>query len=68
MTGGRTKHLAAGQPNTLRRDGHAQAICWRIRDPQGKQQIIHFDYKKALKTGNMQGIELVPGDTVVVPE
>jgi polysaccharide export outer membrane protein len=28
-------------------------------------KIIHFDYKKALK-GDMQGISLVPGDTIVV--
>jgi polysaccharide export outer membrane protein len=38
-----------------------------LRGPQGAQKKILFDYKKALKTGDMQGVILVPGDTVVVP-
>jgi polysaccharide export outer membrane protein len=38
---------------------------WR-GDP-GKQQKIPFDYDKALKKGDMQGISLLPGDTIVVP-
>jgi polysaccharide export outer membrane protein len=39
-----------------------------IQRGDGKQlQMIHFDYTKALKKGDMQGITLVPGDTIVVP-
>ena len=38
-----------------------------LRVENGKQRKIFFDYKKAIKTGNEQGIVLVPGDTIVVP-
>ena len=38
-----------------------------LRGPQGKQQKILFDYKKALKGDNTQNITLQPNDTVVVP-
>jgi len=38
-----------------------------LRGPAGKQIKIPFDYKKALKQGNEQGITLTAGDTVVVP-
>ena len=38
-----------------------------LRTAQGKQQKIPFDYKKAIKDGNQQGVSLLPGDTVVVP-
>ena len=38
-----------------------------LRGTQGKQQKILFDYKKAIKDGNQQGVSLLPGDTVVVP-
>jgi polysaccharide export outer membrane protein len=37
------------------------------RGEPGKQQKILFDYNKALKKGDMQGISLIPGDTIVVP-
>jgi polysaccharide export outer membrane protein len=30
-------------------------------------QKVPFDYTKALKKGDMQGVSLVPGDTIVVP-
>ena len=36
------------------------------KDPKGEQKIP-FDYKRALKTGDSQGITLQPGDTIVVP-
>ncbi len=36
------------------------------KDAKGEQKIP-FDYKKALKTGDAQGITLLPGDTIVVP-
>jgi len=32
-----------------------------------KQQKIPFDYTRAVNRGDMQGITLVPGDTIVVP-
>jgi polysaccharide biosynthesis/export protein len=38
-----------------------------LRGDPAKPQKIFFDYDKALKSGNMQGITLVPGDTIVVP-
>jgi polysaccharide export outer membrane protein len=37
-----------------------------LRGDPGKQQKIFFDYTKALKKGDMQGVSLVPGDTIVV--
>lgn len=39
-----------------------------LRGDPNKQQKIPFDYNKALKKGDMQGLTLVPGDTIVVPE
>ncbi len=38
-----------------------------LRTAGGKQQKIPFDYKKAIKDGNLQGVTLVSGDTIVVP-
>ena len=38
-----------------------------LRGEPGKQQRIPFDYTKALKKGDMQGVSLLPGDTIVVP-
>jgi polysaccharide export outer membrane protein len=38
-----------------------------LRGEQGKQKKIPFDYKKAIKDGNLQGVTLLPGDTIVVP-
>jgi polysaccharide export outer membrane protein len=38
---------------------------WR-GDP-AHQQKVAFDYKKAIKKGDMQGVSLLPGDTIVVP-
>jgi polysaccharide export outer membrane protein len=38
-----------------------------LRTEQGKQRKILFNYKKAIKSGDMQGITLIPGDTIVVP-
>ena len=37
-----------------------------LRGDPGHQKQIHFDYNKA-KKGDMQGIELQPGDTIFVP-
>ena len=38
-----------------------------LRGEPGKQQKIPFDYTKAIKKGDMQGVTLAPGDTIVVP-
>jgi polysaccharide biosynthesis/export protein len=38
-----------------------------LRGDPTKPQKIFFNYTKALKKGDMQGITLVPGDTIVVP-
>ena len=38
-----------------------------LRGEQGKQKKIPFDYKKAVKDGDQQGVVLLPGDTIVVP-
>jgi len=38
-----------------------------LRGEQGKQKKIPFDYKKAIKDGNLQNVVLLPGDTIVVP-
>jgi polysaccharide export outer membrane protein len=38
-----------------------------LRGEPGKQKKIPFNYKKAIKDGNQQGVTLLPGDTIVVP-
>ena len=38
-----------------------------LRGAEGKQKKIPFDYNKAIKDGNQQGVVLLPGDTIVVP-
>jgi polysaccharide biosynthesis/export protein len=38
-----------------------------LRTVSGKQEKIPFNYKKALKGDNSQGVSLQPGDTIVVP-
>ncbi len=38
-----------------------------LRGVKGKEVKIPFDYNKALKKGDMQGVTLTAGDTVVVP-
>lgn len=38
-----------------------------LRGEKGNQVKIPFNYTKALKEGNQQGVELKPGDTIVVP-
>jgi polysaccharide biosynthesis/export protein len=38
-----------------------------LREQQGKQIKIPFDYKRAIRNGDQQGLSLTPGDTIVVP-
>jgi polysaccharide biosynthesis/export protein len=35
-------------------------------DPNHQKKVL-FDYNKAVKKGDMQGVTLIPGDTIVVP-
>ena len=54
---------AAGGLTTFANSKH----IYLLRGVPGKQQKIPFNYKKALKGDNNQGISLQPGDTIVVP-
>jgi polysaccharide biosynthesis/export protein len=38
-----------------------------LRTVNGAQQKIAFNYKKAVKDGDMQGVTLISGDTIVIP-
>jgi polysaccharide export outer membrane protein len=38
-----------------------------LRGDPANQKKVFFDYNKALKKGDMQGVTLIPGDTIVVP-
>jgi polysaccharide export outer membrane protein len=38
-----------------------------LRGDPGHQQKIPFDYTRAVKKGDMQGVALTPNDTIVVP-
>ncbi len=54
---------AAGGLSTFANSKH----IYILRGVPGKQQKIPFNYKKALKGDNNQGVSLQPGDTIVVP-
>jgi polysaccharide export outer membrane protein len=55
--------VTAGGPSDYANKKH----IYILRQENGKELKIPFDYKKAVKTGDMQGITLLPGDTIVVP-
>jgi polysaccharide export outer membrane protein len=38
-----------------------------LRGELGLQKRVPFDYNRAVRQGDMQGITLVPGDTIVIP-
>jgi len=44
-----------------------QTKIYILRGEQGKQKKIPFNYKKALRDGDLQGVTLLPGDTIVIP-
>lgn len=46
---------------------YAKKKLYILRKGAKGEQKIPFDYKKALKTGDSQGITLMAGDTIVVP-
>lgn len=66
LTPGMTPLQAIASAGGLSAFANAKRI-YILRGEQGKQQKIHFDYKKALKDGNEQGVTLASGDTIVVP-
>lgn len=45
---------------------YASKKLYILRGTAGKQQKIPFDYKKAIRDGDMQGVTLISGDTIVV--
>lgn len=66
MTPGMTPLQAistAGGPGPYANTKHV----YILRNVNGKQQKIPFDYRKAVKSGDMQGVTLVSGDTIVIP-
>jgi polysaccharide export outer membrane protein len=66
ITPGMTPLQAIASAGGLSPYAHKSRI-YILRGPQGKQEKIPFDYKKALKGDNSQNITLQPNDTVVVP-
>ena len=55
--------IQAGGPSAFANKKH----IYILRTVNGRQTKIVFDYKKAVKTGDQQGVKLLPGDTIVVP-
>lgn len=47
--------------------GNAKKIYILRTSASGQTQKIPFNYKKAIKDGNQQGVTLQPNDTIVVP-
>jgi polysaccharide biosynthesis/export protein len=54
---------AAGGPTPYAKQSH----IYILRGEQGKQKKIPFNYKKAIRDGDLQGVTLLPGDTIVLP-
>jgi polysaccharide export outer membrane protein len=44
-----------------------QKKIYILRGDPAHQKKVFFDYNKAVKKGDMQGVTLIPGDTIVVP-
>jgi polysaccharide biosynthesis/export protein len=66
MTPGMTPLQAiatAGGPGAYANTKH----IYILRKVGGKEQKLPFNYKKAVKDGDMQGIVLQSGDTIVIP-
>lgn len=66
MTPGMTPLEAIATAGGISPYGNAKRI-YILRNLNGKEQKIPFNYRKAVKDGNMQGVQLQPGDTIVVP-
>ena len=55
--------LAGGGPSPYAKKKN----IYILRGEKGKQVKFPFNYNKAIKTGDQQGVTLLPGDTIVVP-
>lgn len=66
MTPGMTPLQAIATAGGLGPYANAKKI-YILRNVGGKQQKIPFNYKKAIKDGDMQGVTLLSGDTIVIP-
>lgn len=66
MTPGMTPLQAIASGGGLSAFANSKKI-YILRNEGGKQQKIPFNYKKALKGEDSQGVTLKPGDTIVVP-
>jgi polysaccharide export outer membrane protein len=66
MTPGMTPLQAIAAGGGLSTFANSKKI-YILRNEGGKQQKIPFNYKKALKGEDTQGVSLKPGDTIVVP-
>jgi polysaccharide export outer membrane protein len=66
MSAGMTPLQAISSAGGLTMFANSKRI-YILRNEQGKQQKIPFDYKQALKGDSKQLVALRPGDTIVVP-
>jgi polysaccharide biosynthesis/export protein len=66
LTPGMTPLEAIASAGGLTPYAHKKSI-YILRGPQGKQEKIPFNYKKAVAGDNSQDVTLQPNDTVVVP-
>lgn len=66
MSDGMTPLQAISSAGGLSPFANAKKV-YILRGSQGAQRKIPFDYKKAIKDGDMQGVSLIAGDTIVIP-
>ena len=66
MTPGMTPLQAIATAGGLGPYANAKHI-YILRTVGGKQEKIPFNYKRAIKDGDMQGVALLNGDTIVIP-
>jgi polysaccharide export outer membrane protein len=66
LTAGMTPLQAISAAGGLTPYANAKHI-YILRKEGGQERRIPFNYKKALKNGDEQGVSLIPGDTIVVP-
>ncbi len=66
LTPGMTPLQAISSAGGLTLYANAKRI-YILRKQGGQEKRIPFNYKKAVKNGDEQGVSLIPGDTIVVP-
>ncbi len=66
LTPGMTPLQAISSAGGLTLYANAKRI-YILRKQAGQEKRIPFNYKKAVKNGDEQGVSLIPGDTIVVP-